>query len=193
MKSFYMTTQSGVQFDLTYPEKTEIHIRDIAHSLARLCRFNGHTINLYSVAQHSVHVSELVALTNPEFALDALLHDAHEAYLGDLCGPIKEYLRYFSGDDQPCQWDRLEAAFQTRIVEVFELTSPEPSIVHEVDKRILSAEATWQMPHQKWSLNRPTVQLRATHCWNEMEAARRFLDRFEYLAGVREAKRGAAG
>lgn len=193
MAGFFMTTQSGVQFDLEHPEKTEIRIRDIAHSLARLCRFNGHTINLYSVAQHSVHVSELVALTNPEFALDALLHDAHEAYLGDLCGPIKKFLRYHSGDAQPCEWDRLENAFQARVAEVFGLVSPVPSIVHEIDERILSAEATWQMPHQQWSLTLPTVQLRATHCWNEMEAARRFLDRFEYLSGVRDAKRNAVG
>lgn len=188
MSRFLMTTQSGVQVDLEHPEKTEIRIKDIAHSLARLCRFNGHTINCYSVAQHSVLVSEIVASTHREFAIDALLHDAHEAYLGDLCGPIKEYLRQFTGE-----WDRLEEAFQMRIAEVFDLACPEPTIVHEIDRRILAAEATWQLPHQEWSSKLPSVEIHASHVWNEMEAARRFLDRFEYLSGVRAAQQNAAG
>ena len=82
-------TRSGVYFDLAAPVPEMVHVDDIAHALSRLCRFTGHTLPFYSVAQHSVLVSRLVA---PPFALEALLHDAHEAYVGDVSSPLKALL-----------------------------------------------------------------------------------------------------
>jgi len=67
-----------------------INIEDIAHSLSMQCRFNGQTPVFYSVAEHSVFVSELC-----EHGKAGLLHDAHEAYLGDIIRPIREII-----DDQ---------------------------------------------------------------------------------------------
>lgn len=67
--------------------KTEdIDIRDIAHALACINRFNGHARQPISVAQHSVFVSELC----PSARLQALLHDASEAYLGDVTRWLKK-------------------------------------------------------------------------------------------------------
>ena len=63
-----------------------IDIRDIAHALARLCRFTGHTNGYYSVAEHCVRVSRKCS---PDNALWGLLHDAAEAYLGDVSRPLK--------------------------------------------------------------------------------------------------------
>lgn len=77
---------SGRPFFLTDPKAREVDIRDIAHSLANQCRFNGHTKKFYSVAQHSVIVSENVP-TN--LALEGLLHDAGETYVTDLAKPVK--------------------------------------------------------------------------------------------------------
>ena len=63
----------------------EVCIDDIAHALARICRFNGHCRDFYSVAQHSVIVSHICS----QAPMQALLHDATEAYLGDMIRPLK--------------------------------------------------------------------------------------------------------
>jgi hypothetical protein len=82
-------TASGRYFDLATPRPADICLSDIAHALSNLCRFNGHTAQFYSVAQHSVIVSQIAP---PELAFAALMHDAHEAYVGDVTSPIKALL-----------------------------------------------------------------------------------------------------
>lgn len=77
---------SGRMLNLLAIEAGDISITDIAHALSMTCRFNGHTRTFHSVAHHSLLVASLCA---PEFALEALLHDASEAYTGDLPTPIK--------------------------------------------------------------------------------------------------------
>lgn len=79
-------TYSGVPFHLARPRVEDVNIEDIAHSLANLCRFGGHTGWFYSVAQHSVLVSRACP---PELALSGLLHDAASAYLFDVPRSIK--------------------------------------------------------------------------------------------------------
>jgi hypothetical protein len=71
--------------------KTPVCIEDIAHSLAMLPRFTGHTLRPYSVAEHSLHVADLAqrAGASATLQLAALLHDAHEAYTNDLSSPAK--------------------------------------------------------------------------------------------------------
>lgn len=66
-------------------------IEEIAHALAQINRFNGHARRPYSVAEHSLLVAAIAAAdgATPEQQLAALLHDAHEAYTGDLSSPAK--------------------------------------------------------------------------------------------------------
>ncbi|QDT94188.1 HD domain-containing protein [Gimesia algae] len=82
-------TNSGVEFNLTNIDSTQIDINDIAHHLSLINRFAGAMEVPYSVAQHSVIVSRIV---HPRFALPALLHDAAEAYIGDISAPVKKLL-----------------------------------------------------------------------------------------------------
>jgi hypothetical protein len=84
-------TGRAIYFDRP-PRADEIDFNDIAVALSRTCRFNGHSRVFYSVAQHSC----LVALhqSDPELFLPALLHDAHEAYVGDVVTPLKNELSY---------------------------------------------------------------------------------------------------
>lgn len=82
-------TFSGKVINLRYPTEDMIDIRDIAQGLANTCRFGGQCRPFYSVAQHSV----LVAAMAPEnIKKEALLHDASEAYLGDVIKPLKVLL-----------------------------------------------------------------------------------------------------
>jgi hypothetical protein len=87
-----MRTFTGRDVDPLDLKRDDIDIRDIAHSLAMICRFNGHTQFHYSVAQHSVYVAARLAelYGDRKLALAGLLHDASEAYLGDVVRPLKE-------------------------------------------------------------------------------------------------------
>lgn len=89
----FLLTASGVAFDLASPRPHDVVPRDLAHALSRLCRFGGHARTHYSVAQHCVLVSTLVP---PSLALAGLLHDAAEAYVGDVVTPVKRLLAGFA-------------------------------------------------------------------------------------------------
>jgi len=83
----WIQTYSGVAFDLEHPRPEMVVLEDIAVALSRIPRFNGHTQGgSYSVAQHSIGVSHLVP---PEHAKWGLMHDAAEAYAGDMTSPVK--------------------------------------------------------------------------------------------------------
>lgn len=103
-------TASGRIVDLKNPSEDNICIDDIANALSKICRFGGNTNKFYSVAQHSVLVSKLV---DPEFAKEALLHDASEAYLGDVIKPLKVILGH--------AYDSLEKNFEKVIAHKFNL------------------------------------------------------------------------
>lgn len=79
-------TSTGTVFWPEDPRPEEVRIEDIAHHLAHICRFGGATKTFYSVAQHSVLVSRIVS---PDLAFAGLMHDAAEAYLGDVVRPLK--------------------------------------------------------------------------------------------------------
>jgi hypothetical protein len=81
--------QSGVMFDLQNPRMEDIIFDDIAWSLGRQIRYNGHSPFAYTVARHSILMSYVV----PQgYAMEALLHDAGEAYLSDVVNPLKRLL-----------------------------------------------------------------------------------------------------
>src|ERR1700710_1218663 len=70
---------SGAVFDFLDPWSSEFTLEDIAHGLANICRYAGQCRSFYSVAEHSIHVSQ----TATGFEYEALMHDAAEAFLGD--------------------------------------------------------------------------------------------------------------
>lgn len=106
----------------------DIDPADIAASLSKLCRYNGHTSRFYSVAEHSVLVSTVVPV---EHALWGLLHDAAEAYLGDMPRPIKRRFPAFAA---------AEEAILRNVARVFSLPERIPASVHDADLRITNDE-----------------------------------------------------
>lgn len=124
----WIQTRSGRRFSPLDPDPAAIDVADIAHSLALQCRFNGHCRVFYSVADHCVRVSRVVP---PEHALWGLLHDAAEAYLGDLPRPIKVQLpAYRAAEDRLMEF----------IARHFGLPWPMPAPVHEADNVLLVTE-----------------------------------------------------
>jgi hypothetical protein len=101
-------TYSGILLDLENPSVEDILIPDIAHQLANVCRFTGACRKYYSVAQHCCLVTKLIQEDGP-LKLIGLLHDASEAYLGDIVSPLKALL-----PDYHVLEDRMEQAIILR-------------------------------------------------------------------------------
>lgn len=121
-------TVSGRQ---VYPldlDAADVDLWDIAYSLSNLCRFGGHTKTFYSVAEHSVRVSQKCLKKD---ALTGLMHDASEAYLVDLPRPVKVFLT---------EYRQYEEKVQRVIAERFGLIWPFPASVFEADHRLLVTE-----------------------------------------------------
>ena len=107
---------SGRRLDLLDPSPFDVEIEDIARGLARVARWNGQTSgdHAFSVAEHSVIVTDLFTQLNPkstrEQRLTALLHDAAEYVIGDMISPFKHAL----GIDYKAFEAQLEEAIHLR-------------------------------------------------------------------------------
>jgi hypothetical protein len=163
----WMQTYSGRQFWPLDPRADEVRIGDIAHSLSNACRYAGHCEAFYSVAEHSVYVSQIVPA---ELALCGLLHDATEAYLVDIPRPIKPYLTGYKEIE-----DRLWLA----IAAAFGLPEEMPAEIKAADNAVLLAEseqimkphpAPWCVPGEPADV---TIQL-----LSPADARKAFIDRF---------------
>lgn len=169
---------SGFNLNLVDPQPDSIIPIDICRGLAHQFRFGGHTCYAYTVAQHSIFVSELVP---SEHALQALLHDATEAYIGDLPTPVKQLCP---------DYKRLEARLHACIMEHFDLPLElAPEILH-ADRVALATEKRDLMPQtqdQHWSaLDGIEPSDRVIHeCWSPEKAFHEFNDRLLQLFAAR--------
>lgn len=123
----WIMTHTGKKFKPFNPRTEDIDIEDIAHALSNICRFNGHVNQFYSVAEHSVLVS---VLCPEELKLKGLLHDAAEAYLGDVPSPLKTESQ-----------EAAEAILLNKIFEKFRVASGGNGIIHQIDEQVLFWEA----------------------------------------------------
>jgi hypothetical protein len=169
----FIGTFSGLRFWPLDPDPAKILIEDIAHALAHQCRFGGHAWKFYSVAEHSVRVSQLCL---PEHALWGLLHDASEAYLVDLPRPLK-LLPEFAA------YREAERRLQRAVAERFGLPEDQPASVTEADDTMLWIEAhslLGSMPGEAVRDTRPPFEI--TDPLLPVEAERLFLARFRELS-----------
>lgn len=125
----WMITATGRRFYPLDPRPEDISARDIIHHLARICRYGGAVGNWFSVAEHCCLLADYFAGT--ELAPWALLHDAAEAYIGDLIRPIKPSLPQFKA---------IETPLERMIWERFGLVGPLPPAVKAADVLIVADE-----------------------------------------------------
>lgn len=172
----WIMTASGRKVDLLKPDPAAICIEDIAHALALQCRFNGHCRLFYSVAQHSVHCSEIC---DQKYAMECLLHDAAEAYIGDIVRPLKSVLSE-SGLHE------IEFEFECLIAEALglQVVNGYREEVRRVDNIMLATERRDLLPpcDEVWPSLRGVVPLSGTiHTMAPVLAERAFLSRYEAL------------
>lgn len=149
----WIETYTGRKFHLLDPQPDEIDIKDIAHALSNQCRYAGHTRTFYSVAEHSYHVSLLVS---PKHALEALLHDASEAYLSDLSRPVK----YLTPIGAP--YLEVEERIMSVIAAKFNFDLPMAKEVKDADNLMLLVEKERLMSGLSWSDDAASVEARRT-------------------------------
>lgn len=130
-----MYTNSGLRVNPLAPEQGDIRIEDIAHQLACTNRFCGAACEPISVAQHCVYAAWLLS-SPPSLSLAALLHDAAEAYLGDVTKWLKASpeMRAFREAE-----DRVQATIH-KALGIPDLTEGEVELVDYVDRLLVRYE-----------------------------------------------------
>jgi hypothetical protein len=168
---------SGMRFWPLEPDPDKVCIEDIAHALSCQCRFGGHSWKFYSVAEHSVQVSNQCA---PEDALWGLLHDASEAYLCDIPRPLKELSEFAAYREAEC---RLQRVIAVR----FGLPPEQPASVTEADDTMLWIEAHSLLGSIEEEAIRDIpipLEMQIVSPLLPAEAERLFLDRFKELTAA---------
>ena len=166
-----IVTFSGIIFKPLDPNPDLIDIRDIAHSLSNQCRFTGHSIFHYSVAQHSIYVSDI---TPQEHKMWGLLHDSSEAFLSDIARPIKNQKEL--GEI----YKRVERRLSKAVADKFDLEWPIPESVLHADDVLLRTEQRDLMPNLL-RLQGSIYFGKIIEKWTPEEAEGRFLGRYYEL------------
>lgn len=173
-----ISTLSGA-LALEVPSLSEIQITDIATALSRIPRFNGHTRAFYSVAQHCVSVSCMVP---HELALTGLLHDAAEAYIGDITRPVRRALARAAGFDVV---EEIEMRIERAISHRFGIVYPWPAEIRHADNVMLATEKRDLVPDPVDWPGLPDPRPDTILPLDADEAERLFLSRFEDLLETR--------
>lgn len=173
----FLQTYTGRQYWPCDPKPNEVFIEDIAHALSLQCRYAGHCLRYYSVAEHSVLIARYLAAKHaPEVALAGLLHDASEAYCVDIPRPLKPYLTNYK-DIEEDNWKAIAARYR--------LSAEIPAEVHDADNRIIADELDNLVPmawHARYAGQELGVNLRY---WSPEKAEVEFLATFDALMAGR--------
>jgi hypothetical protein len=175
----YLQTVSGRWVNPFDPDPAQLEAGDIARALANQCRFGGHSRVFYSVAQHSVIVSRLVEERggDVEDAFAALMHDATEAYLGDMPHPLKHR------SPLGAAFKEAEAHLERAIRDRFDIKPDVPKI-NPADRALLASERrafsaeSWHWPELE-GVEPLDIELTA---WSPDQAADEFAKRYAELS-----------
>jgi hypothetical protein len=167
-----MQTATGRKFWPLDPRPEEVFIEDIAHSLSLQCRYAGHCVRFYSVAEHCVLMARKLRWEGVDVALYALLHDAAEAYTVDVPRPLKRSL---------VGYKEAEAKVMAAIAARYGLAAEMPAVVHDADNQIIADELANLVPmpwHDRYAGQGLGVELRY---WSPEKAEEEFMATFDAL------------
>lgn len=169
----WIQTWTGRVMHPVEPDPSEIEIDDIANALARQCRYGGHCLRFYSVAEHCVLLADYAA---PEHAFCALMHDASEAYLIDIPRPLKPAL---------VGYHAIEDRLMMMIAAKFDFRWPPAPEVKRLDAAIVTDERHQNMESngiadRLWGATLPALGV-TLQFWTPEIAAIEFLTRFHRL------------
>jgi 5'-deoxynucleotidase YfbR-like HD superfamily hydrolase len=191
----FIQTYTGRRVDPLAVRPDDVHLLDIAHALAYSSRYNGHAKKFYSIAQHSVLVSLL--LERQEFTTDTqlwgLMHDAAEAYLGDVVTPLKAALGVSTSAGLEA-FAELERQALDAIAEGLGLPAHfAERIIKNADRELLACEAevlivgdltAWRLEFKPGAL--------VVDPWTAEESEQKFLARWLELRALREEAKAEA-
>ncbi len=137
-----IATASGGYVDLADPDPATLFMTDIAAALSKICRYTGHCSRFYSVAEHSVRVASYLRDRGytPATQMAGLLHDAAEAYLGDMSTPLKNIMP---------QYRTLEGAMEWAVMERFQVDLVDRAEIKHADLVLLAYEKKQLLQHEK--------------------------------------------
>lgn len=176
MDPSYIVTYTGKKVYPLDPDPDTLCIEDIAHALSNICRFTGHVKTFYSVAQHSVLVSNFCGLP-----IHGLLHDASEAYLADVASTIKPAFSAF----RHAEMILMEAIYAK--FNLPDLSKDEKKAIKHTDKAMLKVEWNALMNDtNNYGLGVDLSEVPELHfvlggCFSPVEAERVFLITFNML------------
>lgn len=137
---------AGHYMDLATPQSDQIEIESIAGALSKICRFGGHCPQFYSVAEHCIHAVNQACLDGftGDILKAILLHDATEAYLGDIVRPLKKLL-----PDYAVFEERMEKAIEQRFGVDF---TKHADVIKKYDRLMLKSEKIfmWPWDREEW-------------------------------------------
>ena len=175
-----IATFSGIEFFPLSPRVEDVRLFDIAHALSMKCRYTGHCHQFFSVAQHSVMVSQMLEVmkASVEEQYIGLMHDASEAYLPDVASPIKGHIPGYREIEQ-----RLEKV----IAGAFNFEFPHPKSIKVADAESFRHEYHQIMPSLDWwEGDPPKYNWGVIEEWQPIIARERFLQRHRRLASERD-------
>ena len=175
--NYKIETFTGGVLNFSAPPTSTVTIEDVAHGLSNVCRFGGQCIRFYSVAEHSVRVADKMSRG---IELIGLLHDASEAFMGDIPRPVKKMLTTY---------DAIEKQVQAEMYQRFMGFQPDKScqlLLDIVDNRLLVTEAS-QLLHnygsEVWEKFRDIepYDINLKYPWLPLDAEAEFLEMYRRL------------
>ncbi len=168
---------SGGYFCFDKPEESKYSICDVAINLSHMNRFTGSTGKPYSVAQHSWYVSML--FEDKALALQALMHDSVEAFLGDVAKPLKNLLP---------DYRKIELQCEEAICKKYGIEFPFHPAIKDADNAVFVAERRDLQPKAPQGLVYNDIEVEAAPFkivpWTAEKSREMFIERYRELGGV---------
>lgn len=178
VRDHWIELRSGTRYYFLDPKPEMILIEDVAASLSKKCRFNGHTLKFYSVAEHCVVLvlwAKAHCVLTAKMLLALLLHDVGEMPLPDVPTPMKKVLPDFKA---------LERLNEEVLLPRFGLEYPMASWIKTLDSRIIADERAQGMSDSgnDWGLGDLEPLGVKLQFWTPKQAELEFMALFDELS-----------